>query len=161
MTWSGFSLSQITIQPGHFLSPLCSIMTSPEHFVIMQHSTHLLVCLFTGLIVSLPTNRLVLQRERSVLFYLMPRTVAAIECSIHICPISFILKENICLVNTPIKPLLFHVIFTTNPREMYSEGVKIMVSTVIQLGLSPCSIVYQLWVNNNLCSLGLCYPVSE
>lgn len=86
MTWLGFSLSQIAIPPGHFLSPLCSITISPEHFVIMQHSTYLLGCLFIMLIVSLPTNRLVPQAEIYVLFYLIPRTVAAIECSIPICP---------------------------------------------------------------------------
>lgn len=43
-TWLGFSLSQLAIPFGHFLSPLCSITIFPEHFVIMQHSSYLLVC---------------------------------------------------------------------------------------------------------------------
>lgn len=56
-----------------------------------------------------------------------------------------ILKESTYLIHTLLKPLLFHVIFTAIPREVYSDGVKIIVSTVIQLGFSPCSIAYQLW----------------
>lgn len=64
-----------------------------------------------------------------------------------------ILKESTYLVHTLLKPLLFHVIFTTIPRKVYSDGVKIMVSTVIQLGLSPCSIAYQLWAQGQQSSV--------
>lgn len=64
-----------------------------------------------------------------------------------------ILKESTYLIHILLKPLLFHVIFTTIPRKVYNDGVKIMVFTVIQLGLSPCSIAYQLWAQGQQSSV--------